>query len=216
MFFFSGFCWFFSLFRFFWCRQLSLFNNIKREERRCTYTVAPVMVAGISHSFSLLRSRSSISLLVSDYAFHAFFHFCTLRFFFVHSFIFGLFFWFWCYPSFIAVLTLVFFSFFFPCFVFSFSAAVVLCWLVHNHRMSLEDAQRFLLGKRRVRKSLFAQPNIVSFYQAAQNRKEHKKGKADSSSNNSNSKNNNNHQESKRSHSNKHWGQRCFISLYFY
>lgn len=43
------------------------------------------------------------------------------------------------------------------------SAAVAFCWLLSECNMSPQEAQEFLLSKRRVRRTLASQPNILQF-----------------------------------------------------
>jgi hypothetical protein len=50
------------------------------------------------------------------------------------------------------------------------SAAIALCWLVHDKQMSLEDAQQHLSTRRRVRTRLHQQPNVNLFYSALQHK----------------------------------------------
>lgn len=47
-------------------------------------------------------------------------------------------------------------------------AAIAFCWLLAARKMTLEEAQEYLSSKRKVRKSLFKQPNIVAFYDKLQ------------------------------------------------
>jgi len=48
------------------------------------------------------------------------------------------------------------------------SAAIAFCWLLHNRKMSLAQAQQHLLSRRIVRSKLFEQPNMKLFYQEIQ------------------------------------------------
>lgn len=47
-------------------------------------------------------------------------------------------------------------------------AAIAFCWLLAARKMTLEEAQQYLSSKRKVRKSLFKQTNIVTFYNRLQ------------------------------------------------
>ncbi|RLN91296.1 hypothetical protein BBJ28_00018274 [Nothophytophthora sp. Chile5] len=51
------------------------------------------------------------------------------------------------------------------------SAAVAFCWLLHHRGMTPREAQEYLAEKRRVRKMLYRQPNILAFYDNLQAQK---------------------------------------------
>ncbi|KAJ0393537.1 hypothetical protein P43SY_000673 [Pythium insidiosum] len=48
------------------------------------------------------------------------------------------------------------------------SAAVAFAWLLYAHNMTLEEAQQYLNEKRRVRKTLYRQRNLVAYYEKLQ------------------------------------------------